>query len=181
LIHLIGGPPRVGKTLLAERVARQLAASWISTDVIRTVIETGVPDLTHIAWGDLDGIPAHAARFFPYLDRLVWGVASSRTPWVIEGVDFLPAQAAELAQRYPVRSVFLGNSGITGSVLGANLGRQPWLAGTTDDQFELMASHVVGHTALVQRECTRLGIPFVDLAGDFDRMLTEAAASLQNG
>jgi len=181
LIHLIGGPPRVGKTLLAERVARGIGASWISTDIIRSVIEVGQPGLTHIVWGETAGIQAHAASFFPYLDRLLWGVDSLRGPYVIEGVDFLPEQAVRLAEHYPVRSVFLGHSAMTGSILRDHFGRQPWLAGTAPEQLRLMAEHIVGHTELVKQECIRLGVAFVDIAGDFDRKLAEAETRLLTG
>src|SRR5438093_683606 len=112
-MQLIGGAPRVGKTLLAERVAQDLHASWISTDVLSTVIRVGVPDLTRIDWGNVNTIAAHTERFFPYLERFIWGVTSLRAPYVIEGVDFLPAQAAQLAHRFGVRSVFLGDSEMT--------------------------------------------------------------------
>jgi hypothetical protein len=178
LIHLIGGAPRVGKTLLAERIARDLGAGWISTDVLTTVIRVGVPDLTHIDWGDTDGIPAHAERFFPYLERLTWGIASLAAPYVIEGVDFLPEQATDLQRRFAVRSVFLGNSRMTATLLGTRLGRQPWLAGTSPAQFRSMAAHIVGHTELIERECARLGLAFIDMAGDFDERMQEAAALL---
>lgn len=149
--------------------------------MLRTAIEVGVPDLTHIEWGDVEGIEKHARSFFPYLERFVWGIASLRSPYVIEGADFLPTQAMQLAEAYRLRAAFLGNSGMTGRLLRTHLGRQPWLAGTTDEMFERMADHVVGHTALVERECSRLGVPFFDLAGDFDRLLLDAAARLQYG
>jgi hypothetical protein len=178
LIHLIGGAPRVGKTLLAERVARVLGASWISTDVLATVIRVGVPDLTHIEWGDVTGIARHAERFFPYLERFTWGVASLRSPYVIEGVDFLPEQVTDLAKRFAVRSVFLGNSRMTATLLGTHLGRQPWLAGTLPEQLQSMAGHVVDHTKLIERECARFGLVFIDVADDFDRRSREAAAIL---
>jgi len=178
VIHVIGGAPRVGKTLLAERVARELGASWISTDVLRTTIQVGVPDLTHIEWGDVSGIPQHAERFFPYLERFMWGVASLRSPYVIEGVDFLPEQAADLANKFAVRSVFLGNSTMTATLLGTQLGRQPWLAGTSPEQLRSMAGHVVDHTKLIERECARFGLAFVDVADDFDLRSREAAAIL---
>jgi len=159
-------------------VARDLGAGWISTDVLATVIRVGVPDLTHIEWGDPGGIPTHAERFFPYLDRLVWGVASLAAPYVIEGVDFLPTQAAELQRKFAIRSVFLGNTQMTDAVLGTHFGRQPWLAGTSPEQLRSMATHIVSHTALIQRECARLGIAFVDMAGDFEQRSLEAAALL---
>jgi hypothetical protein len=80
LIQLIGGAPRVGKTLLAERVAQDLHASWISTDVLSTVIRVGVPDLTLIDWGNVDTIAAHTERFLPYLERFIWASLRSVCP-----------------------------------------------------------------------------------------------------
>ena len=159
-------------------MARRIGASWISTDVVRSVIEVGLPDVTHIVWGDTDGIPTHAERFFPYLDRLSWAVNSLRAPYVIEGVDFLPEQAVRLAKRYPVRVVFLGHSAMTGALLEEHVGRQPWLAGTAAEQLRLMAEHIVRHTELIKRECIRLGVAFVDVAGDFERRLAQAEARL---
>ena len=170
----------MGKTLLAERVAQALGASWISTDVLRVVVEVGVPDLSHLDWGKVDAIATHTQRFLPYLERFIWGVTSLRAPYVIEGVDFLPEQAAHLAQGFAIRSVFLGDSEMTAARLQAHLGRQPWLAGTAPEQFRKMAEHIVDHTKLVKRECTRLGLDFVDMAGDFDQRLREAAALLAN-
>lgn len=170
----------MGKTLLAERVARDLGASWISTDVLRVVIEVGVPNLGHVDWGKVNAIAVHTERFLPYLERFIWGVTSLGAPYVIEGVDFLPEQATHLAQSFAIRSVFLGDSEMTAGRLQAHLGRQPWLAGTAPDEFRQMAEHIVDHTKLVKRECTRFGIDFVDMAGGFDQRLREAAALLAN-
>jgi hypothetical protein len=41
-----------------------------------------------------------------------------------------------------------------------------------------MAAHIVGHTELIERECAHLGLAFIDMAGDFDERLAEAAALL---
>jgi hypothetical protein len=37
-----------------------------------------------------------------------------------------------------------------------------------------MARHVVDHTRLIERECARIGLPFIDMAGDFDQKLDDA-------
>jgi hypothetical protein len=94
----------------------------------------------------------------PLPRTLHWGVASLRSPYVIEGVDFLPEQVTDLAKRFAVRSVFLGNSRMTATLLGTHLGRQPWLAGTLPEQLQSMAGHVVDHTKLIERECARFGL-----------------------
>ena len=48
-----------------------------------------------------EAIAAAAAEwFFPCLERFVWGVNSLAEGYVIEGVDFLPAQVAHLSAEY---------------------------------------------------------------------------------
>lgn len=42
-IILIGGPPRCGKTTLAQRVSRELSIPWISTDTFDDVVKEYVP------------------------------------------------------------------------------------------------------------------------------------------
>jgi len=60
-----------------------------------------------------EAITASAEWFFPYLERFVWGVNSLTDHYVIEGVDFLPVQVAQLSTQYPIRTVFLGCSRLT--------------------------------------------------------------------
>lgn len=127
----------------------------------------------------MNTIAAHAARFFPFLERFAWGVDALGAPYVVEGVDFLPEQALQLAERFGARSVFLGNSEMTAVQLKSNLGRQPWLAGSPPERFEQMAEHIVDHTKLIRDECARLGLAFVDMAGDFEQKELEAAALLE--
>jgi hypothetical protein len=57
-------------------------------------------------------ITASAEWFFPYLERFIWGVSSMAEQYIIEGVDFLPGQVAQLSLQYQLRSVFLGCSRI---------------------------------------------------------------------
>src|SRR5215469_12070622 len=60
-----------------------------------------------------EAITANAEWFFPYLERFVWGVSALADQYVIEGVDLLPAQVAQLSTQYPIRAVFLGCSRLT--------------------------------------------------------------------
>src|SRR4051794_28689116 len=38
MLHLLGGPPRCGKTTFAERVAGRRGIGWLSTDTLRDVV-----------------------------------------------------------------------------------------------------------------------------------------------
>ena len=114
MIYLVGGAPRVGKTILAQQLSSTLKAGWVSTDLLMELLSVANAAGIKGEWNaDPAAITAHAAWFFPYLERFVWGVTSLADQYVIEGVDFLPAQAAQLATQYPIRAVFLGCSQMT--------------------------------------------------------------------
>lgn len=43
MIYLIGGPPRTGKSILAEKLSARIVAPWISTDAIEVMIKPYIP------------------------------------------------------------------------------------------------------------------------------------------
>ena len=114
MIYFVGGAPRVGKSILGQQVAANLNIGWISTDLLLTLL-----GMTHVAgikteWNASPAaIKADAEWFFPYLERFVWGVSSMAENYLIEGVDFLPAQVKQLSEQYPIQAVFLGCSTMT--------------------------------------------------------------------
>src|SRR3712207_2426111 len=114
MIYLVGGAPRVGKSLLGQRVAAKLKAGWISTDVLVQLLSVKNEAGIKVEWNAAPAtITAKAEWFFPYLERFIWGVSSLADNYVIDGVDFLPAQVAQLAPQYQLRAVFLGCSRMT--------------------------------------------------------------------
>src|SRR5215217_4052219 len=101
MIYLIGGAPRAGKTILAQRLSSKFQVGWISTDLLLTLL--GMTDVEGIknGWNAApEAVTASAEWFFPYLERFIWGVSSMAEQCVIEGVDFLPGQVAQLALQY---------------------------------------------------------------------------------
>ncbi len=113
-MYLVGGAPRAGKTILAQRLSSTLNVGWVSTDLLMDLLRVTNPVGIKMEWNaDPAAITAHAAWFFPYLERFMWGVTSLADQYVIEGVDFLPREVAQLATQYPIRAVFLGCSRMT--------------------------------------------------------------------
>ena len=97
MIYLVGGAPRAGKSILGQQVAVKLKSSWISTDVLRDLLKVKKDEGPKVEWSPGPAtIAANAEWFFPYLERFIWGVSSLAEHYVIEGVDFLPAQVAQL-------------------------------------------------------------------------------------
>ena len=152
MIYLIGGAPRTGKSTLCQRVANECRIGWISTDLIKEVLDqAGVKKPAR--WSaNLREIADAADRFFPYLERFIWGVNSMADAYVIEGVDFLPSQVSELSKAFALRAVFLGRSTITLDQLDRFPGKSPGYAGLPRSMRTQIAKDVPGWSDWIEGE-----------------------------
>ena len=178
MIYLVGGAPRVGKSIVCQQVAARLAIGWMSTDVLVQLLKLQSSDVVSIEWNVPESISATAEWFFPYLERFVWGVSSLAEQYVIEGVDFLPAHVTRLAEYYPLRCVFLGCSDMTLERFERFPGKSPGYTGLPPAIGRQIVAHVPMHSELVRREAERFGFPYLDMAGDFVARLRDADAAL---
>jgi len=121
-----------------------------------------------------EAIRAHAEWFFPYLERFVWGVSSLADHYVIEGVDFLPAQIAQFSTQYPIRAVFLGCSRLTLEDLTQFPGRSPGYSRLPEALRRQIVEDVPLWSAFIRQEADRFGYAYVDIGSDFSQRLTEA-------
>lgn len=176
MIYLVGGAPRAGKSILAQRVAARMRVGWIATDVIRSLLlRAEQAD----AWdASPDAISATAEWFLQYLERLVWGVSSLADDYLIEGVHFLPKQVASLSNKYQIRSVFLGRTKLTLAQFDAFPGRSRGYASLPMDLRQRIADDVPRWSAFVAQEAGAFGYRYVDTSDDFESSLTEAECFL---
>jgi hypothetical protein len=181
VIYLVGGAPRVGKSILGQQVAAKLAIGWISTDVLKELLRVHSAELTNVQWNAPETIATTAEWFFPYLDRFVWGVNSMAESYLIEGVDFLPAQVATLSAQYQVRCVFLGCSSMSLERFEQFPGRSPGYIGLPEEMRRDIVQHVPIHSELVRQEAERFGYPYIDMVGDYQARLRDADAILTAG
>jgi hypothetical protein len=178
VVYLTGGAPRVGKSLLAQRVAASQKIGWVSTDLLAELLrvkgDSGVPQEWDAA---PEAIAATADWFFPYLERFVWGVSGMAAGYVVEGVSFLPAHVARLATRYEIRAVFLGCEGMTFELF-EQFGSTRGYAALPVAMRRQIADDIPRWSAFVRDEAERAGYPYVDVSGDFFARLEEAEALL---
>ena len=179
MIYLIGGAPRTGKSILSQRLATQLKIGWISTDLLIELLRAGCVQGAKTEWDATpEMVKAAAEWFFPYLERFLWGVSSMAESYVIEGVDFLPTQVAQLSVQYPIRSLFLGCSYMTLDRFEQFPGRSRGYAGLPEALKKQIVHDVPLWSAFIQQEATRFGYPYADMSQDFSVRLIEAEALL---
>ena len=182
MIYLIGGAPRTGKSTLCQRISAELKIGWISTDLLMELLRVKNVEGTKAAWNAApEAVAAAAEWFFPCLERFVWGVSSLAESYVIEGVDFLPAQIAQLSARYPVRAVLLGCSTMTLKRFARFPGRSRGYSGLPEEVQRQFARDIPLWSEFVRQEAGRFGYPYVDMTGDFPSRLNEAGAVLTAG
>lgn len=175
MIYLIGGAPRVGKSILCQKVAAQLKCGWISTDLLVPLLLKHDAGIKNEWDASPEAITTVADWFFPYLDQFVWGMGSMAENYVIEGVGFLPAQVVQLAAKYAIRSVFIGCSTMTHDRFDQFPGHSPGYARLPEDMRRQFAGDIPRWSAFIRQEAERFGCPYVDMLDDFPAHLSEAA------
>lgn len=182
MIYFIGGAPRAGKSILGQRLCTTLKVGWISTDILMELLRVANVAGRKMKWDAAPkAVTASAEWFFPYLERFVWGVNSLADHYVIEGVDFLPTQVAQLSTQYQVRTVFLGCSRMTLEGLDQFPGRSQGYGSLPEAQRRQIVEDVPRWSAFIRQEAKRFGYVYVDMARDFSQRLAEAENVLTTG
>ncbi|MGH9425563.1 MAG: hypothetical protein ACRD2L_04555 [Terriglobia bacterium] len=179
MIYFVGGAPRAGKTILGQQISTKLSVGWVSTDLLLTLLSMTKVEGIKTEWNAAPkAITANAEWFFPYLEKLVWGVNSMVEHYVIEGVDFLPAQVAQLAAQYQTRAVFLGCSRMTPESLEQFPGRSRGYSNLPAAMRRRIAQDVPLWSEFIRQEAERFRYPYVDTANDFSKRLNQAESIL---
>ena len=182
MLYLIGGAPRSGKTILGQHVSVKLKAGWISTDLLMTLLRVKNDAGVKTEWDAApEAIAANSEWFFPYMERFAWGVSSKTDSYVIEGVDFLPAQVAQLAAHYQISSLFLGCSEMTLERFDRFPGRSPGYASLPEEVRRQIVRDIPLWSEFVRQQAQLFGFPYVDMSDDFTARLAEAEALLTTG
>jgi hypothetical protein len=178
MIYLVGGAPRAGKSVLGQQVAASLKIGWTSTDLLVDLLRVN-DETIKAEWNAApEAIKATAEWFYPYLERFVWGVSSMAEDYLIEGVNFLPAQVKRLSAQYQVRAVFLGCSKMTLEKFDKFPGRSVGYAQLPEEFRRQIVTDVPLWSEFIRRECEGFGYPYVDMAEDFPNRLIQVESIL---
>ena len=166
VLMILGGPPRCGKTLLAQQVASERGIGWLSTDTIRDVVSMMLPALYEVG-GPGDPHDPEADLFFPYFEKVVESCSYLVHEYLIEGVGFMPRHVAELASRFELRPVFVGMLHVELESLLEHEGRNQWHRHLDPDTLAIVPTWIESWSRQIEVECARFDLPYVELSDDF--------------
>ncbi len=191
MIYLLGGPPRVGKSIIANEIRQKRAVSVVSTDSLGAVLENvlsreSAPDLFVFARFNempvadrtklmLDD-PAELVNFLIKESRVVWKAVEAfirrekdeDRDVLIEGVAVLPELVSQL-EGIAHRVVFIGNQGNTHDENMKKFAREnahDWMRSASDQYISAFAMFVERMSAYIEQEAHKYGFTYIEMDGE---------------
>jgi len=204
VIYFVGGPPRVGKSIVATEITRRRGISAVSTDSLGAVLEAAVdpeavPGLfavsrfNEMAEADrielLVGNPSKRIDYQLEESAAVWRAVE---PFVLreqeegrdlvaEGVAVLPGLVAQL-EGIDYRVVFVGNQGHKQKEnikRSAKENEHDWMRHASDEYIDAFAAFVAEMSRYIENEARRYGFEYVEMdRRPFNDAVVEAVGSL---
>jgi 2-phosphoglycerate kinase len=173
MIYLIGGAPRVGKSLFASRLITARPMPSLSLDFLYNLNQireiSGFGDAPILEKGRL---------FYPTLKELLVDVKRRSESCVIEGEVILPEFIPELSEKYNIRCCFLGLSRTSLETILNHGGYYNWPKWKHEDGYgdevKDLAERTVSRSLIIQKEAEKYGLPYVDLSDDYNQTSTVA-------
>lgn len=169
MIYLIGGPAKVGKSKLAERLLQEQKIPYLPTDVFIEALKEN----KHSEFKAEE----RAAKFFPYFSALVKVLPGYRDDFCVEGNGFMPEHVKALENKVDseFRVLFVGMSEANLDQILKYSGPQTWLmTDLTEKQREDYPKWLVKNSQEVERQCKKYGYQYFDLAGDYEAKFEQA-------
>jgi 2-phosphoglycerate kinase len=188
VIYLIGGPPRVGKTIISSEIRQRYAISVVSTDTLGAVLEKvlspqAVPDLfvfdrfnQMTAAERVKILMADPAELIGYVRKesgVVWGAvdafvrkehADGREA-LVEGAAVLPELVSQL-EDIPYRVVFIGNQAENhqeNMYRSALENERDWMRDASDRYMRAFAMFVKQMSAYIERQAKKYGFQYIEM------------------
>jgi 2-phosphoglycerate kinase len=203
MIYLIGGAPRLGKSILAKELMKKIEVPWISTDALRTTFyemtDPAIRDEKFPFCGSNEGgameerysIPEMVEKQLKEVDSMEQGIISFvmhhvgvKDDLILEGVHLTPMIVEKLQKKIPVnqlRVLYLASrdEAIVIDGMKKNTSHYDWAAGHSDEMKRKTAQFVVAFSAWVSADATERSLPVLTRSMDFKQDIKTALKKLR--
>jgi len=198
MIFLLGGPPRVGKSIIANEIRQKHAVSVVSTDSLGAVLENVLspevaPDLfvfdkfnkmpmtervkliTKDPAGLIDYVRKESHVVWKAVEAFIRRENYEGRDALIEGVAVLPELISEL-EDIPHRVVFIGNQGENHKenikkFAGEN--EHDWMRDVSDQYIGAYAMFVKQMSVYIEQEAKKYGFEYIEIDKELFGNVTE--------
>jgi len=171
MVYLIGGPPRCGKSSLANVLLQKNKVPYLATDIVVNMLKNVAPEL---GVTPKKSFSENAEIFFPYLEQFVELARYDENNYCVEGCVIMPKQVTELSKKYKVRAVFLGFSKLKVEEIMKYMGSNKWMEGKSKKEQRNIKDSIIERSMTVKNECEKYGYRYFDMAEGFEKQLEKA-------
>lgn len=204
MIFLLGGPPRVGKSIISSEIRKKYAVSVVSTDTLAAALENvlspeAAPDL--FVFARFHAMPMaeqvklilqDPAALIDYVKKesyVVWKAVEAfirrendeGRDALIEGVAVLPELMSQI-EDISHRVVFIGNQGENHKERikkFAEVNEHDWMRGVSDPYIDAFAMFVKRMSTYIEQEAMKYGFEYIELdKNQFGDVAEEVMTSL---
>jgi 2-phosphoglycerate kinase len=207
MIFLLGGPPRVGKSIIANTIRQRHAVSVVSTDTLGAVLENVLslettPDLfifdrlqampvaeqVKLVLQDpttlIDDVRTESCIVWKAVEAYIRREQDEGRDVLIEGVAVLPDLVSQMDD-LPYRVVFIGNQGENHQEnlrKSAEVNEHDWMRGVSDAYLEAFAIFVNRMSADLKQQVRKYGFKYIEMDNkSFDEVTKEVMNSFEMG
>jgi 2-phosphoglycerate kinase len=188
MIYLLGGPPRVGKSIISSEIRQKCAVSVVSTDTLGAVLENVLspeaePDLFVFEkfhempmTEQVKLIKRDPAELIDYVRKeshVVWKAVEAfirrendeGRDALIEGVAVLPELMSQI-EDISHRVVFIGNQGENRKENIKKFAKEnehDWMRGVSDQYMDTFALFVKRMSNYIEQEAKKYGFEYIEM------------------
>lgn len=204
MIYLLGGPPRVGKSIISKAITAKHGINVVSTDSLGAVLESVLDpevepglfvfnrfnEMTSVDRMNL--MVENTAELVGYVIEEGCAVWKAVNPFVLreseecrnvvlEGVAILPELVSQL-ENVDYRAVFVGNQGNEHKEnikKSAKQNEHDWMRCSSDEYIDAFATFVVQMSSYIEKEAHKYGFEYIEMdKRPFNDAVSEVVDSL---
>lgn len=173
MIYLIGGPSRVGKSILAQRFIEHRPIPSFSCDFTYDMEQVRqLPGFRNA------GIIEKANAYYPVLKELISSISYRSEHCIIEGEVILPRHIIELSKEYDIRACFIGLSDTSIEDIVEYGGFFNWpqykIENNLEQEIQGLAERTTARSKIIEDECNKYSQHYFNLSGNYEE--AQAAA-----
>ncbi|MFH0770765.1 MAG: hypothetical protein V1926_05340 [Candidatus Peregrinibacteria bacterium] len=188
MIYLIGGAPRLGKSILATKLLHDRGIPWLSTDSLCAMLRSGTEmqfsDIMHLGTAKIvEREMSESESITKSLGIFIERQLESGLDFTLEGVHLLPTLVGHTQKTRPaeVKSVFVVSTDrkVVLSGLHSDTREQNWMRGASEEMQRSMADFVVGYSVEIKNHAEKEGLPLFERTENFQQDIEAMVRLLQ--
>ena len=183
MLYLVGGAPRAGKSILAQRMLDERKVAYFPTDTLMMGVANAMPQL---GLKPDDSPSTRAPIMWPILRGMAVKILENGEDYLLEGDVLMPAHAVELRERFgsAVRSCFLGYETVDSLAKVRDIrrhaaGKEDWTNECDDAHLLRIVGEFKSLSEQLHIECSKFELAYFDGSADLFAAIDAASAHLR--